>query len=288
LQNNLLGTSTAGGSNAFQRVNIDFLSLGGARVTWTLDRHFKDPDCQSWLYTLQASYHGPLNTFTTEASVRTDDWEDVGTAQEDVNELVDETRRAFGKALLVSYRVVLETSVGIYFSPPAVSLGSLDKRDWLKAREIARRELLLHKKATSQDGYLLRRKRRGDPCTKCLDESTGDVTLSKCDVCRGTRIVHGYFAAIPSTFCQVAPTRAREHREMDKGPVREVVTQGRILAVPGLVSGDAWVDATSDRRYYIHVVGSLANVRGVPVVLQVELRLVPYDDAIYHVELIEP
>jgi hypothetical protein len=166
-----------------------------------------------------------------------------------------------------------------------VSLGRLDKRDWLLAQEITRKEQLLHRKYSSTEGVLLRRLRTGTPCTKCLDRATGEVTLAHCEVCYGTRFVGGFLAGIKANFCHLAVNETREHRSLQTAGEKVDVTSGRILAVPGMLSQDIWVDVDSDQRYEIHKVGILAKMRDVPVVQSVELRQLPFTDIAYTVPL---
>lgn len=271
----------------FQRVLVDYMVVGTARITWTFNSHFADQYPSDWVYQLQVSTHGPLLTSNKGTNVvRTDDWINVGSPALNVYQLTDTTKRSYGKSLLTSYRVVLTTANGVYYSPPATSLGALNKQDWLRAREIIRKEELLHKKATSVPGFIFRRKRTGTPCTKCIDKATGEITLSKCDVCKGTHFVDGYFAAFPSMFCRLENNTVREHRDIEgKGNEKQDTTSGRISAVPSLVSYDIWVDGQSDLRYYVHSVNTIAKIRNVPLIHSVELRQAPFDDIAYKLGL---
>ncbi|TMJ00815.1 MAG: LamG domain-containing protein [Alphaproteobacteria bacterium] len=272
---------------AFQRVNVDYMILGETRVTWVFERHFKDPDPDTWVYQLQAGAHGRMPSYKTAGSPeRIDDWVDVGAPVINAAALFDTAHRAFGKTLTIAYRVKLTTPKGYYLSPPGTSLGLLDKHDWLKAREIVRRELLLHRKYASQSGFLFRKRRDGDPCTKCLDPATGDVTLSQCDICKGTRFVDGYFAPVPMTFASLSNKSTREMREQTmRGPIKEDVVEGRVVAVPGMESQDVWADGASDLRYRVQKVTQAAHVKNVPVILSLELRQEPLSDVIYTLAL---
>jgi len=274
----------------FQRVWVDYMLRGTSRISWSYARHFLDRLPATWSYQLQVSEHGTLPPYTrpddgSAVEVREDDWTDVGTALVNAPYLTDTVQRSFGKTASLGYRVKLTTPDGVYYSMAANTLGALNKQDWLRAQEIARKELLLHKKATSTEGYLLRRKRNGAACTRCLDPRTGEVTLSKCTVCKGTRFVDGYFAAVPAVFCRVEPNPTREKQNLQTGTEKQDTTQGRLLAVPGLESYDVWVDKDSDLRHYIHVVGPIAQIRSVPLVLNVELRQAPFSDVIYTIDL---
>jgi len=280
-----VGTTGKGG--AFQRAMVDYMISGTARITWTFDRHFNDPSSNTWVYQLQASEHGMLETFYPDTGiVRTDDWVDVGDPITNASHLTDTTRRAFGKLLLVTYRIKLTTPNGIYYSDPATTYGLLNKQDWLRVREIVRKEILLHAKATSVAGYIFRRKRNGVPCTKCTDPATGDIKISKCDACKGTHYIHGYFAGFPYSYCRLEISDGREHRKIDStGSSMDSTVKGRIVAMPGLNSYDIWVDGQSDLRYYIHVVGEAAKIRNVPIIYNVELRQADFNDIAYTLNL---
>lgn len=272
-------------SQPFYRVLVDYMVRGQSRITWEFARHFLDPDPSTWTYTLQVNGHGATPSHDTDGTPRTDDWADVGTAVTNAAQLLDSALRAYGKTLLVSYRVKLVTSVATYYSPTGVTLGRLDKRDWLMAQEITRKEQLLHRRYSSTEGVLLRRLRAGTPCTKCLDRATGEVTLANCEVCYGTRFVGGFLAGIKANFCNLAVNDTREHRSLQTASEKADITSGRILSVPGMLSQDIWADVDSDQRYEVHKVGILAKVRDVPIVQSVELRQLPFSDIAYTVPL---
>lgn len=276
-------------SGPFQRVNVDYMIRGTARITWSLARHILDPNPATWSYQLQVSTHNMSPSYKQDGTPRTDDWIDVGSPVVNAAQLTDSTRRAFGKSLTVAYRVKLTTSTSPlreYWSPPASTLGNLNKQDWLRAQEVIRKELLSHSKATSVSGWLLRRKRTGTTCSKCIDPATGDVTLSKCDVCKGTRFTDGYFAAIPNVWCRLDPTGVREHRNLQgPGSEKQDTTTGRMVAVPDVESFDVWVSEATDLRYILHTITPAAVIRHVPLVLSVEARQAAFDDVVYTIPL---
>ena len=272
---------------AFQRAMVDYMIAGTARVTWTFKRHFVDPNPETWVYQLQASESGMLTThYPGSGQARLDDWVDVGDPVVDPAFLLDTTRRAFGKLLLVTYRIKLITPLGQYFSDPTTTYGLLNKQDWLRAKEIFRKEDLLHKKATSVSGYIFRRKRHGTPCPKCSDPSTQDIKISKCDFCKGTRYVHGYYPAFPYSYCRLENSQGKEQRDISSvGSKMDSSVKGRIISIPGLNSFDVWVDGYSDLRYYIHVVGEAAKIRNVPLIYDIELRQADFNDVVYSLSL---
>lgn len=155
----------------FRRMAVDYLSEGAARVTWEFDRQMTDPD--PYVYQLQASQSGTPGT---------DDWDDAGPPVRDALYLLDPSKRLWGMSNVLHYRVVLTTPSGTYTSPPVAAEGLLDRQGWLMTQEVLRKELLMLRGLLRQDGYLLKAKRYGTPCT-CVDPQSRELTNSACHVC---------------------------------------------------------------------------------------------------------
>ena len=261
-------------NTAFERVIVDYLVVGTARVSWTMNRHFIDR--RPHVMQLQGS--------NSQGALTADDWVDIGPAQENAGYLTDTGRRVYGKTATMSYRVKMTTSMGTYYSDVAGTLGKFTRRDWLLASEIMRKELLRHQVFGSVPGWLLKAKRYGEECT-CLDPFTKEVTDSTHAPCHGTGFLTGYYAPMAFSYCELRPISAREHRDMSgPGTAKGVVTSGRFIGVPDLIQGDAFICDGSDERYYIHTVTETAAWKGVPLVLDVEMRLAPFTDAIYEID----
>ena len=58
-----------------------------------------------------------------------------------------------------------------------------------------------------------------------------------------------------------------------------------MLMMPLLQETDVWVSRETDDRYYIQKIQDIAEIRGVPLVANVELRPAPYTDIIYTVAI---
>lgn len=248
---------------------VDYLVAGGARVTWEMDRHFIDP--LPHVFTLQAS----------QAGVETaDDWVDVGGAQTNVFFLVDPSKRLYGKTPTLHYRVKLVTSLGTYTSPVAGVLGKMDFHGHLLFQEVVRKETLRHRLFASVQGWLLKARRYGTVCS-CVDPNTGEVKDANHQVCLGTGWVTGYHPPVSCQYCDTSLEQSREHRNMQTGMSKPVVVTGRFLGFPPVTQGDVFVSSGSDDRFYLHGVKELASWRGVPIVLEAEMRRSPYSDVIY-------
>jgi hypothetical protein len=150
-------------------------------------------------------------------------------------------------------------------------------------RDIIRKETLRSEKYTAELGWLLRRKIHGDRCITCRDWDTGDVTIPKCEVCFGTGIVGGYNNAIPLDIT-INPDK-RDKKLGELGETATNVRSGRMLGFPMASRDDIWISQGSQRRYYIHSTQNVSEMRGVPFITNVELRLCPPNDRAYLVPL---
>jgi len=259
----------------FKRLLIDHYIRGATQVTWELDSSFHDPEPHT--YQLQAG---------RTASNDSNDWVDVGTSAEDVTTLADDEQRLHGKRLITHYRIKLMTPVTTYFSDPEPVYGLLSKRDWRLAREVVRKERLRHRYA-SQEGILLKRRRFGARCDACRDTLTEEVTDSDCPECYGTGFEVGYHVPVPFQLWDLQPETIKEDRDANRmrGSTRDTALRARVLGCIQLNKHDAWVHASNDQRWIVHTIQHAAEMRGVPLVMQVELRLAPYTHAVYDVEV---
>lgn len=255
----------------FDRIHVLPLIRGGTRVEWSIHPRFRDPS--PYLFQLQVGRtSNPLS----------DDWEDVGEAVEDTYFAEDPEQRLYGMGSWTHYRIQLTTSVATYLSNPASVLGDFDKPDWTRIQALSRQLSQRLRKKAGTEGYLLKRRIYGEPCT-CLDQQTGEVRLPNHDRCYGTGIVDGYFDPYPCYFVEfLSQKKTRSHvsdlQTQNDGPV----VSARMLNVPMLHSYDVFVDKGSDQRWIVHKIEAEVEVRGVPVILApVELRLAPFSHIIY-------
>ena len=262
----------------FARVLVDYLVRGSTRITWEYSIHFTDA----------LPYVSQLQFSNAAGNPDAEDWTDVGPPLTNVSQIIDtysssSDKSQWGKTNTLAYRIKLTTPTGLYYSQPAEPVGMFSKRDFLFAREIIRKETLRQQLYAGVSGWLLKAMRLGTPCPN-NDPITGEVTDSNCEICNGTGFVTGYFAPVRGFFVDVGNLEAREHRDLNMvGTQKTEVVTGRMLAMPMVIQGDALVADKSDNRYYIHSVKEVANWRNISLVVEVELRRVPYTDALYQV-----
>lgn len=269
---------------AFKRVTVSFINRGQSLVYWEMENTFRDP--LPYSFQLQAS-----RTTTP----RADDWFDVGSPS--INAFCLDTApaagyssmRNYGQKPSLQYRVKLVTPLYTYLSQPALPLGDFSKYDWVMAGEILRQEQLHHRLFSSIKCLLYKERRYGPPCPECLDELTGTVTNSDCPICFGTKIVSGYYA--PTEYYGLfdpVTSRAMTGQETNRASIHEVTGSGRFLGTIPLSYRDVLVSVGGDARFYVHTVKELSCWKGIPLVIQAEVRQAPVTDIIYALPLPEP
>jgi len=270
--------------NVFAYVAVNYLARGGATITWQLARVFQDP----------GPYDFRVQVGSTGVAVA-DDWTyiDSGPTTNIFSE-VDTVRRGFGKQQRTHYRVELTTPLATYYSHPASTSGIMDKHYWNIAREIVRQNRLLMDRSTAVTGWLLKRRWNGagpspmQTTTAVTDPLDGSITVPTSTATMGTPFTGGFYSPYPIEI-EVNPSSHREmiSLESGRGTTDEagMVISGRAIMNPELTTLDAFVISTTDRRYYFQTIKNVAEIRGVPLIAEVELRLAPVNDVIYAIEI---
>jgi hypothetical protein len=254
----------------FARVTVSYLYAGNSTISWAMDPTFIDS--LPWSFQLQVGHTGSnLST----------DWTNVGAPVVNGFTATDPNPELWGKTPDAFYRLVLTTPGGTYTSDPANVLGDLDQRAWLYAQEIVRKEQLRHSVLSSPNGSLLIAKRYGPVCTECIDTLTNEPTQTNCPTCFGIGYEGGFWAPVPNVYCDLSQTQSREHRDPQRGQIRELTQPGRLIWTPGIEDLCVWVNQGSDQRYFVQGIEPVAAVRGVTIVVAAQLRLIPTKDLIY-------
>ncbi len=261
----------------FDRVVVSHLIAGPTRVMWELLPTFTDA--------------GPL-AFQLQVGTTNnndaDDWQDVGLPVVDQYFALDDEQRVWGKTNYTHYRLRLTTSAGTYLSAPESGMGVLDRRSWRLARDLVRStRQAMRVGDAGQRGYLLKRRWTGADCPVCLDPMTKEVRNPQCTTCYGTGKLCGYYYPMSCVWAELAP-RARR-TELDggqgRGTIEDVVVPAKMLMVDLLGEDDIWVADRTDDRYFVHRVQHVEEMRGVPIVANVELRLVPFTHVAYAIPI---
>ena len=270
----------------FHRVIVDFAVQGGTRVSWLLDPYFCEPG--PYQYRLEVGSTG---------LPAAPDWADCGVTGTNIASLVDPGRRLLGGTNLTThYRVVLTTGSGTHRSQPADVFGLLPKRDWLLANQLIRLERLRNRFLAGVDGWLLKRKRAGtipnqNTASSAVDFLTGEPTNPERTDTVGTEFTGGYYDPFPFTISVESATGLYEARDPggQRGTVDDPGTliEARLVPLPPVAHRDVFVADGSDLRHVIHEITYSGQLRGVPIVAEVKLRLLPFDDVVYSVAVPE-
>jgi hypothetical protein len=261
----------------FMRLQVRPTMQHGTWVEWLLDPSFADPLPHQ--YQLQVGHT---------ASNLADDWVDVGLSSSNAAALQDDQQRVFGKTQWTHYRVRLQTPLATYYSQPANCWGELSHRDWqlLKARERQWR-MQLERTVRGQQGYLLKRRLTGErpePGRGVIDYGTMEIVNPQAAETLGTDFIGGYYEAIPCISGELTPLA--RHERLDGGRARgtvndELQVRATMLAVPQLDTQDVWVDKKKDFRWEIFKIEHAEEIRGVPVVVNAYMRLLPFSHVVY-------
>lgn len=269
--------------SCFQRLQIVNQPLGGSMIAWELKPNFRGK--------------GPFHFYVDWARSGSNEWE-VLNASPLVNacNFADMARRMYDSLSFSYYRVrlVLPEDVDpvtlqcrVFISQPHQANGLWSKRDWLLAREICRKEYLMQRKRTNLTnvGWILKRRRWGQQCKDCIEWDTGEAQ-TECDSCFGTRFEGGYYAAIDFRVTPTAPWGRGLAFKAEQGISNDVKRQGRAVNYPHLDADDVYVRRDNGERYLIKKIEPIAEVGGIPVVVQVTMNLVDATDIVYTIPLI--
>jgi len=251
------------------------MTRGVSRVWWQLERLFRDEG--PYVFQLQFGRTG-----LRDAS----DWTNIGAPVVDSYFALDPEWRETGYDITSHYRVVLTTPTGTYVSQAASCYGELTERDWLLAREIIRKEQLRNRLA-AVPGYLIKPLRYGTPCKRCRDQLTEELTDADCPICSGTGFETGYHPPVAMQCWDLSPQVIQEQVDSNvKGTTREnPYVNARVIGFPALNKYDIWVNGSSDERWTVDTIQVTAALRGVPLVYQVRMGLLPFNHAVYALEV---
>ncbi len=260
----------------FKRVNVDYLVMGGARISWEIDPRFHAPAPFTFQLSVNRNADEPNN------------WQPVGDPVVNSYFGIDSNYRLYAKNARLSYRIGLTDGANNnYISPIATILGNLTLRQHIYAQAIIRRAKLQRTQLPKIQGWLFKRKLFGTTCD-CVDELTGTVTDPDCSDCFGTGKVSGYWQGTSELLYDLSPA-TRETKlddQLNRGAVDDAtIRQGVLVGEPFVETKDLFVLQNSDQRYTIKAIKHLAEIDNIPLISQITLALLPMTDPVYKVEL---
>lgn len=261
---------------AISRIEVFFQVHGTTTVMWQLNPQFAAANAGPYIFSVHVSKSGAA-----------DDWYLVDETDQQI--LQDLDQRAFGKGPWPFYRVRVTTANGVQKDSRKVqALGGFGAHDRPIVSEIIRKERLLARRA-GRCGWLYKRRRWGDPCTENINQDTGEILPTgdvENDPCFGTGFVGGYHEPlqvflVPSIRAEKQSRRlgidlTRGHSDMEGS-----TSYWRTPACPWIDTDDVWVDALTDKRYFVGRVFDV-DFRGAAIIHDpIELKLAAVSDVIY-------
>lgn len=261
--------------DVFEQLHVSYLTRGGTRVMWSIDPKIEIE--APWQFQLQYSLE-PRPTAT---------WTNVGLAVTNSFYAIDPAQRDYGQSIRGFYRVVMTAGDFVSASRAFSVDGVLSPRDWRIAQEILRKERL-RASYTAVDGFLMRLRKSGKRCTRCLDIQTNEAMDMNCPNCRGTGYECGYYYPLDCVWADLSPVNRNSKLDDNatRGTVEDIRLAARMLMLPPFLSAyDVWISDRLDQRYTVHNIQHVAEIRGVPLIASVELRLIPYSDPVYKIPI---
>jgi hypothetical protein len=257
---------------AFERIFVTAAPNGAKVIEWKLNKCFPIPAGTPEFYIEFARSAG--------------EWTRLNPDDPEVNicVFVDPEARRCGYDNNAYYRVVMSVGGNEYHSKPEPTLGVWNRRDWLIARDVVRKEYLRLKRYVAAPGWLLRKREHGIPCTECLDYDTEETVSSKCTKCYGTGILGGYYDAIPY-YVDLSGTASKRDVQIPFGEIDNRRRSARGVAYPMILTYDLWIDADKNKRYVIRQVDTAVELKGKPLVYILELRELPANALEYSIPL---
>lgn len=252
----------------FDRIRVSHIVTGNSLVTWDFNQNMTDAG--PYTYQLYVGHTGLMSA---------DDWSPVGLPVADIWYLRDDRKRLWGMKNWTHYIVAVTSAAGVRYSKPESAQNGWSFEEWRRANEMARKETLAFRMGSANSGYLLKRRTCGEFCD-CLDFQTQEVRNPSCPQCFGTGYTGGYHPAVGCVYALFS-LNARNPDQNDKGTTDDVVVTARMLNDPQLYEYDVWVDRETDDRYFMREFKSVAEIRGRAIVLNVQLRLIPFGHVIY-------
>jgi len=250
----------------FAAIDISPSYARGFVFSWSIASDFAEPG--PWKFTIQESEtpNGP--------------WKDTSPALENMFFYSEPKPRLVPKDQVLCFRILLKTPSGQHISHVESPYCSLNRREFLLAREIMRKEILMQEKMSGVLSQIWYKAIFGPKCTYCSDFVLGDTKSSRCTHCYGTGHIPGYYGPFPA-YISYAPMDRRKGMQSGEGVAEPYGTQGTVIGSIRLKKDDVIVDPVSNSRFFVGAVKNLVEFRRYPVIQSIELSEIAKTHMVY-------
>ena len=261
-----------GVKDVFERIDIAPSYSRGFVFAWRMLGDFADP--APWKFIVQ------------ESSTPGGPWKDVSGVLENTFFFSEKQPRVAPKDQTLYFRVLLETPSGKYVSHVESPYCSLPRREFLLAREIMRKEILMQEKSSGVLSFVWYKSIFGPPCGKCGDFVLGDTKDSRCPHCFGTGRVPGYYGPFPA-YVSYSPMERNKGMQRPSGVDELYAVEGRFIGSLRLKKDDVVVDPVSNSRFFVDKVQNVVEFRRYPVIQTAVLNEIAKSHVVYKLGLKE-
>jgi len=166
-------------------------------------------------------------------------------------------------------------------SRPKDLLRNLERKQFLQAREVIRKEILRFRKFAGIRVLILKKKHFGRKCNECIDQVTGYQIDSLCLNCYGTRWEGGFEPPIEA-WLERGPMDNNKALGGSGWMTEDFEGQVRAVAYPLFTRDDIVVEAETNTRLRVLRI-STAELRTVPIVQILTVRVIPRNEIEYKV-----
>lgn len=252
----------------FAGINIAPSYDRGFVFSWTMESDFMDA--------------GPWKFRIQEAETPAGPWKTVSPELENSFFYSESKPRVAPKDQNLFFRILLSTPDGRYESHVESPYCSLSRREFLLAREIMRKEILMQRKMSGVLSRIWYKAIFGPKCTECGDFVLGDTKNSRCLACFGTGHVPGYYGPF-NAYVTYAPME--RNKGMQQHMVEEpYMTTGTVIGSLRLKKDDVIVDPVSNSRFFVGTVRNLVEFRRYPVIQSVQLSEIAKSHVVYKLD----
>lgn len=234
----------------------------------------------SWEISQSVMDNGPWTYVVEEAPTVDGPWTPISPALTNAC-WIELSKRLINKNLVLFFRIKFTTASHVYYSPTRTPYADLKRREFLIAKDIMRREVLHARTLAGGLAKIWLRSTFGPRCTYCKDPVTDDVLNTSCLYCYGTGRNPGFYGPFEIWFLPTPTQRDTVMAPDGTGTREPIVNTFKTIGFPHVKDGDILVDTVSGKRYYSDQVAQAVELRGYPLVQQIEGREIPVSDPVY-------
>ena len=236
----------------------------GFTFRWTVDPAFHAP--HPWQFVVQETKDDAT-------------WEDISSVIGDAYVYQEHRRRIYPRTNTVKFRIRSIADGTEYVSFPRSPYAVLDRREFLLAREIMRKELLLLKRMSGVPIVLYKVSLFSEFPAEGKDPISGAITDPDYE------IPGGYYGPYDLYGKFEPQERSIKQDETGKGFEEQHMFSVRTIGFPYISAHDIVFDDVEDRAFHVEEAKDVAEIRRLPIVQQLTVKEMVKSDPAYRLRV---